>query len=78
MPVWMQRHGVLRRGMGLQGWTLLLVGPFLDYYVVDAWVLNFQWSHAAAFALAASCGLAIAVNISQFACLGPPPPPPPF
>lgn len=54
----------------MQGWSLLLIGPFLDYYVVDAWVLDFAWTRAAAVALAASCGLAIAVNISQFACLG--------
>lgn len=54
----------------VQGWSLLLVGPFVDYYVVDAWVLDFQWNVAAAVVLASSCALAIAVNVSQFACLG--------
>mmetsp|Transcript_17326 Transcript_17326/g.51879 ORF Transcript_17326/g.51879 Transcript_17326/m.51879 type:complete len:373 (-) Transcript_17326:506-1624(-) len=63
-------HELLSNTAPVQGWSLLLIGPFLDYYVVDAWVLDFAWTRAAAVALAASCGLAIAVNISQFACLG--------
>ena len=53
-----------------QGWSLLFVGPFMDYYVVGAWVLDFHWVTPAAVALAASCALAVLVNLSQFACLG--------
>jgi solute carrier family 35, member E3 len=54
----------------LQGWSLLLVGPFLDYYVVDAWVLEYDWRMAAAIVFGSSCALAVLVNLSQFMCLG--------
>lgn len=54
----------------LQGWSLLAIGPFLDYYVVDAWVLDYTWRTAAIVALVSSCALAVLVNLSQFACLG--------
>jgi N6-adenosine-specific RNA methylase IME4 len=54
----------------LQGWSLLLIGPFLDYFVVDAWVLDYNWRTAAAIAFGASCALAVLVNLSQFMCLG--------
>jgi solute carrier family 35 protein E3 len=63
-------HELLSNTAPAQGWSLLLIGPFLDYYVVDAWVLDFNWSTAAAVTLGASCALAVLVNLSQFACLG--------
>ena len=53
-----------------QGWSLLAIGPFLDYYVVGLWVLDYRWSGAAVGAFAASCTLAVGVNLSQFMCLG--------
>lgn len=69
-----------------QGWSLLLIGPFLDRYVSEKWVFHYSWTSAALVCLAVSCSLAVGVNLSQFACLGrfsavsfqvPPPPPPP-
>ena len=56
--------------MVVQGWTLIMLGPFLDLWVTKAWILGYTWSSAATLALAMSCSLAIGVNISQFACLG--------
>ena len=53
-----------------QGWSLLLIGPFLDRYVADDWVFRYTWSTAALICLAVSCSLAVGVNLSQFACLG--------
>lgn len=35
-----------------------------------SWVTSYAWSRGAALALAASCAAAVAVNVSQFACLG--------
>jgi len=67
-----------------QGWSLLLIGPFLDRYVSEKWVFHYSWTSAALVCLAVSCSLAVGVNLSQFACLGrfsavsfqvPPPPP---
>ena len=53
-----------------QGWSLLLIGPFLDYYVVDSWVGDYKFSSPATATLLFSCALAVLVNLSQFACLG--------
>ena len=53
-----------------QGWSLLLVGPFLDRYMSDAWVFQWEYTAAALAVLTLSCACAVGVNISQFACLG--------
>ncbi len=47
-----------------------MIGPFLDRYVVDAWVFQYDWRTAAMVCLGFSCALAVGVNLSQFACLG--------
>ena len=54
----------------LQGWTLLLIGPFLDRYVSSSWVFDFSYSFNAVVFLVLSCSMAVFVNISQFMCLG--------
>lgn len=54
----------------VQGWSLMLIGPFLDRYVAQEWVFRYNWSTAALVCLAVSCSLAVGVNLSQFACLG--------
>lgn len=63
-------HELLANVAPAQGWSLLAVGPFLDYYVVGAWLMDYQWSRGAVVVFGASCTLAVAVNISQFMCLG--------
>ena len=55
---------------GAQGWSLLLVGPFLDRYMSDAWVSHWEYHTTAVAVLMLSCICAVGVNISQFACLG--------
>lgn len=54
----------------MQGWSLLLIGPFVDLGVGDKWILAYQLSTPALICLLMSCGIAVAVNISQFMCLG--------
>ena len=54
----------------LQAWSLLLIGPFLDRYVVHQWVFQYDYRSAAIACLALSCAVAVGVNVSQFACLG--------
>lgn len=54
----------------LQGWTLLLAGPFLDRFISGRWVMSFQFGVPVLMVLAVSCGCAVFVNLSQFMCLG--------
>lgn len=55
----------------LQGITLLLLGPPIDYFVTKGtWVTEYQWTGTAAFWMLLSCSIAILVNISQFMVLG--------
>ncbi len=54
----------------MQGWTLLLIGPFLDRYVSSSWVFDFSYTFPALVFLVLSCSMAVFVNISQFMCLG--------
>ena len=63
-------HNVRQCTISLQGLTLLMMGPALDYYIKNDWVTNYTWTSAALAALALSCGSAVAVNVSQFMCLG--------
>ena len=60
----------VRRPRATQAWSLLLVGPFLDRYVVHQWVFQYDYRSAAVACLALSCAVAVGVNVSQFACLG--------
>lgn len=54
----------------IQGWSLILVAPFVDHWVGGKWLLDYRLSPGATLALVVSCTVAIAVNMSQFACLG--------
>lgn len=54
----------------VQASSLLVVGPFLDYWLtnkrVDAY--NFTWTSV--FFLVLSCSIAVGTNLSQFICIG--------
>jgi solute carrier family 35, member E3 len=54
----------------VQGWSLLLVGPFVDRLVTGRWVSTFEVSVPALACLGFSCAIAVLVNVSQFMCLG--------
>jgi hypothetical protein len=53
-----------------QGLMLLFAGPVVDYWVSGRDVLSYTWTRGALQQLMLSCGVAVAVNISQFMCLG--------
>lgn len=53
-----------------QAAMLLALGPFIDDALTNQWFFNFEWTQAAVIAVIVSCTLAIAVNLSQFMCLG--------
>lgn len=54
----------------MQGMMLLVTGPFIDWLVSGKWVGTYIMTMPAARALAVSCAVAVAVNVSQFMCLG--------
>ncbi|KAK2076375.1 hypothetical protein QBZ16_000900 [Prototheca wickerhamii] len=63
-------YELLSKTAPAQAWTLLLMGPFVDKVVSGTWVFQYQPYYGAMFCLAASCLLAVLVNVSQFMCLG--------
>ena len=53
------------------GFSLLTIGPFLDYVVTGGrWVTAYPYVYAVNATIAATCCLAVGVNVSQFMCLG--------
>lgn len=50
--------------------SMLLFGPFMDKFVTDKWVTDFEWNVPSLVCLGVSCGFAVLVNISQYLCIG--------
>jgi solute carrier family 35, member E3 len=71
-----QKHGLsanelLSNTAPAQAVSLLALGPWLDARLGGRGsVFDYAWSGGAARLLALSCAAAVAVNVSQFACLG--------
>eukprot|EP01025_Chloroclados_australasicus_P018712 TRINITY_DN1993_c0_g2_i3.p1 TRINITY_DN1993_c0_g2~~TRINITY_DN1993_c0_g2_i3.p1 ORF type:complete len:401 (+),score=31.88 TRINITY_DN1993_c0_g2_i3:182-1204(+) len=70
-----RKHGVssnelLSNTAPIQGGTLVLIGPFIDKMVTDKWIFLYDYSIPAMLCLLTTCAIAVAVNISQFMCLG--------
>lgn len=61
---------LLSRTSLLQASSLVLVGPFIDYLMTQAWVFNYEFTARAAVLLLVSNLLALLVNMSQYLCLG--------
>ncbi|KAJ1454671.1 triose-phosphate transporter family-domain-containing protein [Pelagophyceae sp. CCMP2097] len=53
-----------------QGFSLLLLSPFLDKLTTGTYVTEYEWTGGAAAALGLSCSAAVLVNLSQFLVLG--------
>ena len=50
---------------------LLTIGPFLDYFITGGrWIFDFPFVYSVNLVIAATCALAVGVNLSQFMCLG--------
>ena len=50
--------------------SMLLFGPFMDKFVTDTWVTDFEWNVPSLVCLGVSCFFAVLVNISQYLCIG--------
>ncbi|XP_027079210.1 UDP-rhamnose/UDP-galactose transporter 6 [Coffea eugenioides] len=54
----------------LQAASLLLCGPFVDYWLTGKRVDGFNYTLASLLFIALSCTIAIGTNLSQFICIG--------
>ncbi|KAB2042509.1 hypothetical protein ERO13_D02G192100v2 [Gossypium hirsutum] len=54
----------------IQALSLLLFGPFVDYYLTGKLLASYKFSSAAFFFILLSCSLAVFCNISQYLCIG--------
>jgi hypothetical protein len=61
----LQSYQLLANTAPVQGAMLILVGPYIDYLITGSNVMEYSWTTAAALVLAASCSVAVLVNISQ-------------
>jgi solute carrier family 35 protein E3 len=66
----LQSHQLLANTAPVQGCMLLVLGPFIDKLVSGAWVGRYTLTTPGLACLLASCTISVAVNISQFMCLG--------
>lgn len=53
-----------------QAASLLLLGPFLDYWLTSKRIDNYDYNVAAMMFLILSCTIAVGTNLSQFICIG--------
>lgn len=53
-----------------QAGSLLLVGPFLDYWLTSKRVDQFDYNLASTVFIILSCSIAVGTNLSQFICIG--------
>lgn len=63
-------HQLMSNTAYYQGMMLLIAGPFADKLVAGQWITQFAPTAAVVNLLLLSCLVAIAVNVSQFLCLG--------
>nr|KJB18357.1 hypothetical protein B456_003G048300 [Gossypium raimondii] len=54
----------------VQAASLLLVGPFVDYWLTEKKVYAYDYSVISMFFLIMSCTIAVGTNLSQFICIG--------
>ncbi|XP_008777064.1 UDP-rhamnose/UDP-galactose transporter 6-like isoform X1 [Phoenix dactylifera] len=53
-----------------QAAALLILGPFLDYWLTNKRVDAFDYNVSAVFFIILSCTIAVGTNLSQFICIG--------
>ncbi|XP_051126631.1 UDP-rhamnose/UDP-galactose transporter 6-like isoform X2 [Andrographis paniculata] len=53
-----------------QAASLLIVGPFLDYWLTNKRIGGFNFNLASVVFIVLSCSIAVGTNLSQFICIG--------
>ncbi|KAF7138389.1 hypothetical protein RHSIM_Rhsim07G0258400 [Rhododendron simsii] len=61
---------LLSKTAPIQALSLLLLGPFIDYYLTGKSIANYKMSSGATIFIILSCSLAVFCNVSQYLCIG--------
>ncbi|KAJ9186258.1 hypothetical protein P3X46_001856 [Hevea brasiliensis] len=61
---------LLSRTAPIQALSLLIVGPFVDYYLNGKFITTYKMSTGAILFIILSCSLAVFCNVSQYLCIG--------
>ncbi|TVU38203.1 hypothetical protein EJB05_11560 [Eragrostis curvula] len=61
---------LLSKTAPIQAISLIILGPFVDYYLNGRSLLNYNFSGGAIFFILLSCSLAVFCNMSQYLCIG--------
>ncbi|KAJ4702397.1 UDP-galactose transporter 2-like [Melia azedarach] len=61
---------LLSKTAPIQALSLLVLGPFVDYYLNGKFITNYKMSSGAIFFILLSCTLAVFCNVSQYLCIG--------
>ncbi|KAK9270280.1 hypothetical protein L1049_025857 [Liquidambar formosana] len=61
---------LLSKTAPIQALSLLVLGPFIDYYLNGKFVTKYKMSSGAILFILMSCSLAVFCNVSQYLCIG--------
>lgn len=61
---------LLSKTAPIQAASLLVLGPFVDYFLSEKLILEYKYSSGAIFFILLSCSLAVFCNMSQYLCIG--------
>ncbi|CAI8587204.1 unnamed protein product [Vicia faba] len=61
---------LLSKTAPIQALFLLILGPFVDYYLSGKLITNYNMTYAAFLCILLSCSLAVFCNVSQYLCIG--------
>ncbi|KAK4752689.1 hypothetical protein SAY87_021487 [Trapa incisa] len=61
---------LLSKTAPIQAISLLIFGPFVDYYLSGKFITTYKLSYGALFFILLSCSLAVFCNVSQYLCIG--------
>ncbi|KAG1359001.1 UDP-rhamnose/UDP-galactose transporter 1 [Cocos nucifera] len=61
---------LLSKTAPIQAISLLLFGPFIDYYLNGKSIIKYNFSSGPIFFILLSCALAVFCNMSQYLCIG--------
>ncbi|KAL9276810.1 hypothetical protein ACSQ67_025638 [Phaseolus vulgaris] len=61
---------LLSKTAPIQALFLLILGPFVDYYLSGKLITNYKISSGALLCIILSCSLAVFCNVSQYLCIG--------
>ncbi|KAK4751548.1 hypothetical protein SAY87_005030 [Trapa incisa] len=61
---------LLSKTAPIQAISLLIFGPFVDYYLSGKFITTYKMSYGALIFILLSCSLAVFCNVSQYLCIG--------